>query len=332
MFFPIDPGADATLGGMASTRASGTNAVRYGTMKENVLSMEVVTPSGDIIRTSRRARKSSAGYDLTRLFVGSEGTLGVITEVTLKLYGIPEKILSAVCVFNNFEGAIQSVIETIQIGVPLARIEFLDEDTIKAVNHVSKLGFAEKPTLFLEFHGTATSVDEQVNIAKEIMTANGGENFKWAEKPEDRTALWQARHDAALSISSYATGTRQWWTDVCVPISKLAVCIAETKEDIRSTGLFAPMLGHVGDGNFHLGICAKEGDKEEFKKADALHHRLVQRAISMDGTSTGEHGIGRGKIEYLEEELGAAVSLMRNVKQALDPQNIMNPGKIFRLL
>lgn len=331
LFFPIDPGADATLGGMASTRASGTNAVRYGTMKDNVLSLEVVTASGEIIRTAKRARKSSAGYDLTRLFVGAEGTLGVITEVNLKLYGVPEKILSAVCVFDGFEGAIHSVIEIIQIGVPIARIEFLDEQTIKAVNHVSKLGLAEKPTLFLEFHGTEQSVMEQIELTMEIMIGGGGQNFTWAEKPEERTALWQARHNAALSISTYATGTRQWWTDVCVPISRLADAIVSAKEDTRESGLFAPILGHVGDGNFHLGICAKDGDAEELKKADALHHRLVERALSMEGTCTGEHGIGRGKKQYLEAELGAAVPLMRDIKNALDPQNIMNPGKIFHV-
>lgn len=331
LFFPIDPGADATLGGMASTRASGTNAVRYGTMKDNVLSLEVVTAKGEIVRTAKRARKSSAGYDLTRLFVGAEGTLGVITEVTLKLYGIPEKILSAVCAFDHVEEAIQSVIETIQLDVPMARIEFLDEEAIKAVNHVAKLGLAERPTLFLEFNGTAPSVAEQVELAKDIMSAHGGQNFAWADKPEERSALWAARHDAALSISTYATGTRQWWTDVCVPISRLTDCILETKEDIQSTGLFSPILGHVGDGNFHLGICAKEGDQGEFNKADALHHRLVKRALAMDGTCTGEHGIGRGKMKYLEEELGASVPLMRGIKQSLDPHNIMNPGKIFKV-
>lgn len=330
LFFPIDPGADATLGGMASTRASGTNAVRYGTMKENVLSLEVVTAQGEIIRTAKRARKSSAGYDLTRLFVGSEGTLGVITELTIKLHGIPESVSAAVCHFDSFEGAIRSVAETIQIGVPMARMEFLDEATIRAVNHTSSLGLQEKPTLFLEFHGSPKGVEEQVEMAREIMTGNGAEGFQWADKAEDRAALWKARHEAALSIPAYATGTRQWWTDVCVPISRLAECVTATKDDIAETGLFAPMLGHVGDGNFHLCICAKDGDAEEDAKADALHHRLVQRALAMDGTCTGEHGIGRGKIGYLQEELGDAVGLMQSVKQALDPQGIMNPGKIFK--
>ena len=331
LFFPIDPGANATLGGMASTRASGTNAVRYGTMKDNVLSLEVVTASGEVVRTAQRARKSSAGYDLTRLFVGSEGTLGIITELTLKLSPQPETILSAVCAFRSFEGAIQSVIDTIQMGVPMARTEFLDEESIRTVNHASNLGLPEKPTLFLEFHGSPASVEEQVALTKDIMTEHGGENFAWANDPEERNALWAARHDAALSIASYATGTRQWWTDVCVPISKLAECIVQTKEDVATTGLFAPILGHVGDGNFHVGICAKENDPDEMEKADGLHQRLVERALSMQGTCTGEHGIGRGKLQFLEQELGSAVDVMRSIKGALDPDGIMNPGKVFRV-
>ena len=329
LFFPIDPGADATLGGMASTRASGTNAVRYGTMKDNVLSLEVVTSSSKIIRTAQRARKSSAGYDLTRLFVGSEGTLGIITELTLKLYGIPETIRSAICAFDSFEGAIRSVIETLQAGIPMARIEFLDDQTIRAVNHTSQLNLAESPTLFLEFHGSPSGTQEQVEIVKEIMNTYGAKGFDWAEKTEDRNTLWQARHDVALSIPAYATGTRQWWTDVCVPISRLADCVMATKMDIEETGLFSPILGHVGDGNFHLAICAKEGDRKEFDKADALHNRLVERAISMDGTCTGEHGIGRGKREFLRKELGSAVGVMEQIKTALDPNGIMNPEKIF---
>lgn len=329
LFFPIDPGADATLGGMASTRASGTNAVRYGTMKDNVLSLQVVTASGEIIRTSQRARKSSAGYDLTRLFVGSEGTLGIITELTLRLHGIPETIRSAVCAFDNFEGAIRSVIETLQAGIPMARIEFLDEQTIRAVNHMSNLNLVENPTLFLEFHGSPASTHEQVESVREIMTFNGAKGFEWAEREEDRNALWQARHDVALSIPAYATGTRQWWTDVCVPISRLADCVMSTKADIEETGLFSPILGHVGDGNFHLAICAREGDKDEFEKADALHQRLVERAISMEGTCSGEHGIGRGKREFLRQELGGAVDVMEKIKFALDPNGIMNPEKIF---
>ena len=331
LFFPIDPGADATIGGMASTRASGTNAVRYGTMKDNVLGLKVVTPSGDVIRTAQRAKKSSAGYDLTRLYIGSEGTLGVITEITLKLYGQPEKILSAVCPFDSVEGAITSVIETIQLGVPMARIEFIDVSAIKAVNHTSDLGLPEQPTLFLEFHGSEAAVAEQVETARAIFAENGGGDFQWADKPEDRSRLWKARHDAALSIPAYATGTEQWWTDVCVPISRLAECILETQADIEDTALFAPIVGHVGDGNFHLAICIKENDDNEHKKAEALNERLVSRALAMDGTCTGEHGIGRGKIDFLERELGGAVDIMRNVKRSLDPDNIMNPGKVFRI-
>ena len=331
LFFPIDPGANATLGGMASTRASGTNAVRYGTMKDNVLSLEVVTATGEVVRTAQRARKSSAGYDLTRLFVGAEGTSGVITELTLKLFGQPETIMSAVCAFDDFQGAIQSVIETIQLGVPMARIEFLDEESIRAVNHCSSLALPEQPTLFLEFHGSQVSVDEQVSLTKDIMLSHGGQNFSWANDTEERNALWAARHEAALSVASYATGTRQWWTDVCVPISRLADCIVETREDIRTTDLFAPILGHVGDGNFHVGICAVEGDQQQMQQAEALHHRLVDRALSMQGTCTGEHGIGRGKLAFLEQELGNAVPLMRSIKQSLDPHNIMNPGKVFSL-
>ncbi len=331
LFFPIDPGADATLGGMASTRASGTNAVRYGTMKDNVLSLEVVTPKGEIIRTARRARKSSAGYDLTRLYVGSEGTLGVITEVTLRLYGLPEKIASAVCPFDDIGNAIHSVMETIQLGVPIARIEFLDTQTIRAVNHVSKLDLPESPHLFLEFHGTEQGVAEQIALVSEIFEGNGAGEFKWAEKPEDRTRLWQARHDAALSIPAYANNTKQWWTDICVPISRLADCIAETHEDIAESGLYAPMLGHVGDGNFHLAICQREGEPDDVERAKKLNDRLVKRALAAGGTCTGEHGVGRGKIAYLEDELGGSVDVMRSIKQALDPDNIMNPDKIFHL-
>ena len=331
LFFPIDPGANATIGGMASTRASGTNAVRYGTMKENVLGLKVVTPCGELIDTAKRARKSSAGYDLTRLYVGSEGTLGVITEVTLKLHGIPESIMAAVCSFDSVAGATRAVIDTIQVGVPMARIEFLDSCAIAAVNHSSELGLPEKPTLFVEFHGTAISVKEQVETAREMFAANGGGEFEWAERAEDRSRLWKARHEAALSISAYATGTRQWWTDVCVPISRLADCILETQKDIEESGLFAPILGHVGDGNFHLAICEREDRPDDADRAAALNARLVRRALSMGGTCTGEHGIGRGKIDFLEEELGGAVNIMRTVKRALDPDNIMNPGKIFRL-
>lgn len=329
LFFPVDPGADASIGGMASTRASGTNAVRYGTMMNNVLGLQVVTPSGEVIRTAKRARKSSAGYDLTRLFVGSEGTLGIITEVNLRVHGVPETILSATCTFGSVAEAIRSVIEVIQIGVPVARIEFLDPQTIRAVNHTASLGLSEKPMLLLEFHGTELCVEEQVTIAADIFGSHGATNFWKASSTEERNRLWAARHNAAHSIPAFATGTRQWWTDVCVPISRLADCIELTVLDIEKTGLFAPMLGHVGDGNFHLCICAKEGDDQAGAAAEGLHRRLVERALSMEGTCTGEHGIGRGKIEFLELELGEAVPLMRSIKQALDPHNIMNPGKIF---
>jgi D-lactate dehydrogenase (cytochrome) len=329
LFFPIDPGANATLGGMAATRASGTNAVRYGTMRENVLALEVVTATGRIIRTARRARKSAAGYDLTRLFVGSEGTLGVITEVTLRLYGLPEQILSATCTFADASAAVDCVIQLIQLGVPVARVEFLDSAALRAVNKASRLDLAERPSLFFEFHGSNATVAEQIAIAQQVALEHGGSEFKSATNPEARSALWEARHRLALSVASYAVGTRQWWTDVCVPISRLSECIVETQRDIESSGLFAPILGHVGDGNFHVGICAREGDAGEFATAERLHDRLIRRALEHDGTCTGEHGIGRGKLHYLEQELGDAVGLMRDVKCALDPQGIMNPGKVF---
>ncbi|MDJ0653236.1 MAG: FAD-linked oxidase C-terminal domain-containing protein [Xanthomonadales bacterium] len=329
LFFPIDPGADATLGGMASTRASGTNAVRYGTMKENVLSLEVVLPDGRCITTSRRARKSSAGYDLTRLFVGSEGTLGIITEVTVRLYGLPEEMSSAWCVFPSVEEAVNAVIETIQFGIPVARIELMDEATVRAINAYSKTDFQEQPTLILEFHGSEVGARDQVEQFSDIAGAHGAEDFQWALRPEDRSRLWQARHDAAHAVAAFAPGTSQWWTDVCVPISRLAECITATQEDIASTGLVAPIVGHVGDGNFHVGICAPEDDPSLQQAADELHQRLVERALAMDGTCTGEHGIGLGKKEFLKTELGDAVDVMRLIKQALDPGRIMNPGKVF---
>jgi D-lactate dehydrogenase (cytochrome) len=329
LFFPIDPGADATLGGMASTRASGTNAVRYGTMKENVLALKVVLPDGRVIRTARRARKSSAGYDLTRLFVGAEGTLGIITEVTVRLYGRPEKMSSAFCAFSSVEDAVNAVIETIQMGIPVARIELLDEPALQAVNAWSKTHFQEKPTLLLEFHGSEASARDQVEQFSGIARSHGAEDFAWAASPEDRSELWRARHNAAHAVAAFAPGTSQFWTDVCVPISRLAECIVETQQDIGESGLFAPIVGHVGDGNFHLGLCAAEDDEEEQRAADALHHRLVHRALAMGGTCTGEHGIGLGKKEYLLEELGEAVDVMRSVKKALDPEGLMNPGKVF---
>ncbi|MBI3527477.1 MAG: FAD-binding protein [Betaproteobacteria bacterium] len=331
LFFPIDPGADASLGGMAATRASGTNAVRYGTMRENVLALTVVLADGRIIRTSRRARKSSAGYDLTRLFVGSEGTLGIITEVTLRLYGIPEAMAAAVCSFDRIEGAVNTVIQTIQLGIPVARIELLDDVQMDSLNKFSKLNYPVKDTLFLEFHGTENGVKEQAEMVQSIAAEYGGGEFKWATKTEDRNALWTARHDVTYANKALRPGCEIWATDVCVPISKLAECIMETKKDMKSSFLIAPLVGHVGDGNFHLGFLINRDDPKELEEAERLNDRLVMRALSMDGTCTGEHGIGLGKMKFLIAEHGDAVSVMRQIKKALDPQNILNPGKIFTL-
>jgi D-lactate dehydrogenase (cytochrome) len=331
LFFPIDPGADASLGGMAATRASGTNAVRYGTMRENVLGLTVVLADGRIIRTSRRSRKSAAGYDLTRLFVGSEGTLGIITEVTLRLYGIPEAMAAAVCSFDSIEGAVNTVIQTIQLGIPVARIELLDDVQMDSVNKFSKLSYPVKDTLFVEFHGTEAGVKEQAELVQSIAQENGGGEFKWATKPEERTALWTARHDVTYANKALRPGSEIWATDVCVPISKLAECIMETKKDLKGSFLTAPLVGHVGDGNFHLGFLIMRDDPKELAEAERLNERLVMRALAMDGTCTGEHGIGLGKQKFLLAEHGDAVSVMRQVKKALDPQNIMNPGKIFTL-
>ena len=331
LFFPIDPGADASLGGMTATRASGTNAVRYGTMRENVLSLEAVLPDGRIIRTSNRARKSSAGYDLTRLFVGSEGTLGVITEITLKLYGIPEAISAAVCNYADLEGAVNTVIATIQSGIPIARIELLDEVMIKAINDFSKTDFPVEPTLFLEFHGTEASVKEQAQSFKEISDGFGGGDFNWTDKAEERTKLWQARHDAAYASKAMRPGTEIWSTDVCVPISRLAECILETQKDLKQSNMISPIVGHVGDGNFHLVMFADKANPEEMERANAFNERLVMRALAMDGTCTGEHGVGMGKMDFLIAEHGEAVSVMRAIKMAIDPGNIMNPGKIVRV-
>ncbi|HVY05079.1 MAG TPA: FAD-linked oxidase C-terminal domain-containing protein [Burkholderiales bacterium] len=331
LFFPIDPGADASLGGMAATRASGTNAVRYGTMRENVLALTVVLADGRIIRTSRRSRKSAAGYDLTRLFVGSEGTLGIITEVTLRLYGIPEAMAAAVCSFDSIEGAVNTVIQTIQLGVPVARIELLDDVQMDSVNKFSKLSYPVKDTLFVEFHGTEAGVKEQAEMVQSIAGENGGGEFKWATKPEDRNALWTARHDVTYANKALRPGSEIWATDVCVPISKLAECIMETKKDLKGSFLTAPLVGHVGDGNFHLGFLIMRDDPKELEEAERLNDRLVMRALAMDGTCTGEHGIGLGKQKFLVAEHGDAVAVMRQVKKALDPQNIMNPGKIFTL-
>jgi D-lactate dehydrogenase (cytochrome) len=331
LFFPIDPGADASLGGMAATRASGTNAVRYGTMRENVLALTVVLADGRIIRTSRRARKSAAGYDLTRLFVGSEGTLGIITEVTLRLYGIPEAMAAAVCSFESIEGAVNTVIQTIQLGIPVARIELLDDVQMDSVNKFSKLNYPVKDTLFIEFHGTEAGVKEQAELVQSIAAEHGGGEFKWATKPEERSHLWTARHDVTYANKALRPGCEIWATDVCVPISRLAECILETKQDLKKSFLTAPLVGHVGDGNFHLGFLINRDDPQELAEAERLNERLVMRALAMDGTCTGEHGIGLGKMKFLTAEHGEAVAVMRQVKRALDPQNIMNPGKIFTL-
>ena len=331
LFFPIDPGADASLGGMAATRASGTNAVRYGTMRENVLGLTVVTADGRVIRTGGRARKSSAGYDLTRLFVGSEGTLGVITELQLRLYGIPEAITAAVCSFDSLDGAVNTVIAVIQSGIPVARIELLDEVQMEAINRYSGLDYPVLPTLFFEFHGTEAGAREQAERAGELAQEFGGGDFRWAAQQEDRSRLWQARHDAYHACKAMRPGSEAWATDVCVPISRLADCIVETRRDIDESNLIAPIVGHVGDGNFHLVYLVDPEDRDELKRAEAHNERMVMRALAMGGTCTGEHGIGYGKIDFLQAEQGEAVSLMRSVKTALDPDNIMNPGKILRV-
>ncbi len=329
LFFPIDPGADASLGGMAATRASGTNAVRYGTMRENVLALTVVMADGRIIRTSRRARKSAAGYDLTRLFVGSEGTLGIITEVTLRLYGLPEAIAAAVCSFGSIKGAVDTVISTIQLGVPVARIELLDDVQMDAVNRFSNLSYPVKDTLFIEFHGTEAGVKEQAELVQSLAADNDGGEFRWATRQEERTALWTARHDVTYANKALRPGCEIWATDVCVPISKLTQCILETKADLKQSFLIAPLVGHVGDGNFHLGFLINRDDPAELAEAERLNERLILRALALDGTCTGEHGIGLGKQKFLVAEHGEAVTVMRQIKQALDPLNILNPGKIF---
>jgi D-lactate dehydrogenase (cytochrome) len=331
LFFPIDPGADATIGGMASTRASGTNAVRYGTMKDAVLRLRVVTADGREIVTARRARKSAAGYDLTRLFVGSEGTLGIITEITLRLHPIPEVMGAAVCSFDTLDGAVATTVQTIQMGVPVARVEILDEVQMRGINRWAKLDYPESPTLFFEFHGSERYVQEQSEIVAELAMANGGGQFVWTTSPEERTRLWKARHEAYYAGLALKPGSVGWPTDVCVPISRLADCIAATKADLDASGILAPIVGHVGDGNFHVCFLIDPNKPEEEAEVQRLNARLIERAQDMDGTCTGEHGIGLGKIDWLERELGEAVDLMRSIKVALDPQNIMNPGKIFRL-
>jgi D-lactate dehydrogenase (cytochrome) len=329
LFFPLDPGADASLGGMAATRCSGTNAVRYGTMKDNVLGLKVVLANGELMTTARRAKKSSAGYDLTRLMVGSEGTLGVITELTLKLTGIPEAISGGVCPFPSVEAACNAAIATIQSGIPVARIELLDELQVKATNLYSKLTLPEVPMLFVEFHGSPAGVAEQSERFGEIADDLGGGPFEWTTKPEDRTRLWQARHDAYWAGRALRPGVQAIATDVCVPLSRLAECVTETQREIAAHGLVAPILGHVGDGNFHLTLLVDMADAGEVKAAKVLCERLVERALAMDGTCTGEHGVGQGKMKYLAGELGEpALAAMAAIKRALDPDGIMNPGKI----
>ncbi len=331
LFFPVDPGADASIGGMVATRASGTNAVRYGTMKDLVLGLTVVTADGRVVKTGSRAKKQSSGYDLTRLFVGSEGTLGVVTGITLKLFGIPEEVAGGVCSFPSVEAACEAVIETIQTGIPVARIELLDELQVRACNAYSKLDLPEQPTLFVEFHGTPAGVAEQADLFGEIAAGHGAGTFAWATKPEERTRLWQARHDAYWASTAMMKGLRGTSTDVCVPISRLAECVAETKADIVRSGLVAPIVGHVGDGNFHCLVFADPDDAEENARADAFIERLAWRALEMDGTCSGEHGVGQGKMKFLDREHGAGLDLMRSIKRALDPDNIMNPSKIFSL-
>jgi len=332
LFFPVDPGADASIGGMAATRASGTNAVRYGTMRENVLGLTVVTADGKIIKTGGRARKSSAGYDLTRLFVGSEGTLGVITEIGLRLYGVPEAISSAVCAFPTVDDAVNTVIQTIQMGVPVARIELLDALQMKACIGYSKLeGYKEEPTLFFEFHGSEASVEEQATTVGEIAAEFGGDNFQWATKPEDRNKLWEARHNAFYAVLATWPNTSAVVTDVCVPISRLAECISRTQEELKAKNLISPLVGHAGDGNFHLSIMVNMEDADELKRAKALSKSMVEQALALGGTCTGEHGVGIGKMHYLEAEHGEALEAMCMIKKALDPDNIMNPGKVVRV-
>ncbi len=329
LFFPIDPGANATIGGMASTRASGTNAVRYGTMREAVLSLTVVTPDARVIRTGRRARKSAAGYDLTRLFVGAEGTLGIVTEVTLRLHPIPEQISSAVCGFATLQGAVDTVVQAIQLGVPLARVEILDAMQIRAVNRWSRLDLPEITTLFFEFHGTRAGVAEQIGTVEALARDHGGGDFVWSNLPEERARLWKARHEAYYAAVNLRAGAVGWSTDVCVPISRLPACILETQADLATSSVPATILGHVGDGNFHVIFSIDPAAPHELEEVARINARLVERALAMDGTCTGEHGIGLGKQEWLVAEVGDAVDVMRTLKRALDPRDLFNPGKIF---
>ena len=331
LFFPIDPGADASIGGMAATRASGTNAVRYGTMRENVLGLTVVTAQGKIVKTGTRAKKSSAGYDLTRLFVGSEGTLGIITEITLKIYPHPEAISAAVCSFTTIENAVDTVIQAIQIGVPLARVEFVDENGVRALNRHDKLTLPEKPLLLFEFHGSEQGVKEQAELVQQIADEHGAIGFEWATRPEDRSRLWQARHNAYFALLQLRPGSRAISTDCCVPISRLTECLLETKADCDRENLIYGIVGHVGDGNFHVQMLVDPSDPTDVARAESVNERMVHRAIAMDGTCTGEHGIGLHKLDFLVHEAGEeAVDLMRTIKHALDPNNIFNPGKVIR--
>ena len=332
LFFPIDPGADASIGGMTATRASGTNAVRYGTMRENVLALEVVTASGEVIRTGTRAKKSSAGYDLTRLMVGSEGTLGVITEVTVKLYPLPEAISAAICSFPSIEAAVRTTIEVIQLGVPIARVELIDHHTVRMVNKHSKLSLREEPLLLMEFHGSPASVKEQAQTVQELASEHGGNAFEWATTPEERSRLWAARHNAYFAAIQSRPGCRAISTDTCVPISRLADCLLDSVAEAEASGIPYFLVGHVGDGNFHFGYLLDPNDAKEREVAEDLNHKLVARALSLEGTCTGEHGVGLHKMDFLVTEAGAgAVDMMRSIKRALDPKNIMNPGKIFTL-
>ena len=332
LFFPIDPGADATIGGMSATRASGTNAVRYGTMRENVLALEVVTASGDVIRTGTRAKKSSAGYDLTRLMIGSEGTLGVMTEITVKLYPLPEAISAAICSFPSIEAAVRAVIQTIQLGVPIARVELIDHNAVRMVNAYAKLGLREEPMLLMEFHGSPAGVKEQAETVQEIATEFGGNAFEWATTPEERTRLWTARHNAYFAALQSRPGCRAISTDTCVPISRLADCLLDSIAETDASGIPYFLVGHVGDGNFHFGYLIDPNNAQECATAEALNQQLVHRALKLGGTCTGEHGIGLHKMDFLRTETGeGAVDMMRTIKRALDPHNIMNPGKIFSL-
>jgi len=329
LFFPVDPGADATLGGMAATRASGTNAVRYGTMRENVLSLKVVLADGRVIQTSRRAKKSAAGYDLTRLFVGSEGTLGIITEVTVRLYPVQEAMSAAVCAFDSVDGCTRTVIQTIQAGIPVARCDIVCDKTVAAINKYKKTSYRVAPTVFFEFHGSQASVVEQAEAVQEIARENGGKDFVWATKPEERTQLWQARHDAYFACLQIRPGSRAVSTDVCVPISRLAECVRETMDDVKDYIAPVPLLGHIGDGNFHLMFLVDPAKPEETELAKAFNQRLVERALRLEGTCTGEHGVGMGKMGSMRMELGDdVIDVMRDIKKLFDPHNLMNPGKV----